>query len=119
MLRTGLAIAVCGALCACTTIDASKDHVSATYFGIVRVESPAVTRNVAASTPAPVVASEARGFGLRLQNGVGLGYFHDQNYEVPPDCRVVIFVQNQEQLESVARQFADFKEGVCSTVKSP
>ena len=117
MLRTSLAIALCAALCACTTIDAGKDHVSATYFGIVRIVTPAATAN-AAGGASPMSATDSRVFGFRLQGGVSAGYFHDQNYDVPTDCRVVIFVQNQEQLDQLSRQFADFKEGVCSTVKS-
>ena len=117
MLRIGLAIALCGALCACTTIDASKSHVTATYLGIVRVVSPGSSANAAAGG-APVTALDTRVFGLRLQDGIGAGYFHDQNYEVPTDCRVVIFVQTQEQLDQLSHQFADFKEGICGTVKS-
>ena len=117
MLRASLAIGLCGALSACTTIDASKDHVSATYFGIVRVVTPPVAANAAAGTAAPVTAVDTQAFGFRVTDGLGLGYFHDQQYEIPPDCRVVVFVQNQQQLEQIAREFADFKEGICSTVK--
>ena len=117
MLRMSLAIALCGAACACTTIDASKDHVSATYFGIVRVVTPATSTNAAART-APLSAYDTHAIGFSLQGGIGLGYFHDQNYQVPADCRVVIFVQNQEQLDQLSHQFADFKEGICGTVKS-
>lgn len=118
MLRTWLIVSLCAALGACTTIDPSKAHVSALYFGIVQVVTPPVTRNTAAQSDAPVTAIDSRVFGVRLQNGIGAGYFHDQNYVVPPDCRVVIFVQTQEQLDSISHQLADFKEGICSTIKS-
>ncbi|HXC57448.1 MAG TPA: hypothetical protein VNU97_19270 [Rhizomicrobium sp.] len=116
MLRTTLIVAACAALGACTTIDAGKDHVSATYFGIVRVVTPVTDANAAAAG-ATMTALDTHVVGLQIQGGVGLGYIHDQRYAMPTDCRVVIFVQNQAQLDQLAHQFADFKEGICSTIK--
>jgi hypothetical protein len=116
MLRIPMAVMLCGALGACTTIDASSDRGSATYFGIVHVLAPATETNAPAGS-APVSVSDASAFGLRIRNGIGVGYFHDQDYRIPPDCRVAIFVQNQQQLEQLARQLADFKEGICSAIK--
>ena len=86
MLRTLLiATGMCGLLGACTTIDASKDRVDATYFGIVRVEAPAVAVNAATSGAGPGTAIDTHAFGLRIQSGIGVGCFHDQTYQVPPD----------------------------------
>jgi hypothetical protein len=114
MFRAFAVLAICGAVCACTTVDAGKGGATATYFGIVRIETPAST----GGGGQPVIATDARGFGLRLHDGIGAGYFHDQDYQVPPDCRVVIFVQTQEQLDQLSNKLADFKEGICGTVKS-
>jgi hypothetical protein len=110
----GIAVGVCALLCACTTIDTGKGHVSATYFGIVRVVTPDTTSN----NGAPVAASDTSAVGLRIQDGVGIGYFHDQRYALPVDCRIVIFVQNKEQLDQLSHQFAGFKEGICGTIKA-
>ena len=112
------AIALCGMLTACTTIDPGKDRIDATYVGIVHVVVPPSARN-AASGSDPVVAFDSRGIGLRVQDGVGAGWFHDQSYRMPPDCRVVIFVQDASQLEAISKQLKEFKEGICATVKSP
>jgi hypothetical protein len=114
MFRAGLVLGVAGALCACTTVDAGKGPVSATYFGVVRVVSAPAQSNAAL----PVTALDSHVVGLRFQNGVGVGYFHDQRYEVPADCRIVVFVQNQQQLDQLSHQFADFKEGICGTIKA-
>ncbi|MEI9885545.1 MAG: hypothetical protein WDN08_03445 [Rhizomicrobium sp.] len=104
----------CGVASACTTVDTAKGPVNATYFGIVRVATQPAQSNAAA----PVTALDTRALGLRFQDGLGIGYFHDQRYQVPADCRLVIFVQNQEQLDQLSRQFAGFKEGICGTIKA-
>lgn len=113
------AVLLCCGLAACTVIDPAKERVDAVYFGVVRVTSEPVVHNAAAASDAPVIATDNRAFGFKIGDGVGAGWFRDQNYRIPTDCRVVVFVQDEAQLEAVSRQFKDFKEGVCTTVKSP
>lgn len=118
LLQKWIAIVLCSALGACTAVDPETDRIDATYVGIVHVVTPPSGRNEASGN-APVVAVDSRVFGVRVQNGIGAGWFHDQNYRIPPDCRVVIFVQDEAQLSAISKQLKDFKEGICTTVKSP
>lgn len=36
--------------------------------------------------------------GLRVESGLGIGYFRDKQVVTPLDCRTVFLVKSQEQL---------------------
>ncbi len=84
------------------------------YIGYVRViEPPTVGKGE------PFYVSEIETLGLRLSKGVGLGYFHERSEAIPLDCRLVINVANEQQLERVFQvlfQSKIMEEGLCATV---
>jgi hypothetical protein len=114
-MRLTPTIALCVVACGCTTLDPSRDHIDRLYVGIVHVVTPSPRQNDAAAG-SPVVGIDAEGVGFGIQDGVVGGYFHDRHYVAPSDCRVVIFVKTDEQLEQIAQRFAEMKEGVCGTL---
>lgn len=82
------------------------------YFGWVKIADPP-------SDPTAVARQDLAAVGLRIGNGIGLGYFREQRLSVPLDCRVVVFVQNGAQQRWVEDVLGTIKEGVCSAVLSP
>ena len=46
-----------------------------------------------------VSASDISALGLRIENGVGIGYFRDREVTTPLDCKVVFLVKDSKQLE--------------------
>ena len=79
------------------------------YFGYLKV---------VASRPdggGTVSSLAVKTLGVRLENGVGVGYFDEKRLFVPLDCRLVIIVANQEQLDGAVKLLEDAKrEGVCA-----
>ena len=114
MLRVCLAFAAAGALCACTQVGASREGTL--YFGLVRVAASSVDKN--ASSSGEILATDTSGIGLKFGDGFGAGYFHDQRYAAPPDCRILFLVRTEEQLREITSTLANFKEGICAAVKS-
>lgn len=99
----------------CTaTIDATKSQVTTQYFGWVRV----VTPKPDASGKSPIVSLDTSSVGLRVEDGIGVGYFRDQRFYIPLDCRVVVFVKDRQQLDFVRDKLGTQKEGICAKVKS-
>lgn len=97
----------------CTAIDTKHGQVEASYFGYVRVLSPA--RN--ARHDDQVMTTHTEALGLRLEHGLGIGFYRDNRVYVPLDCRVVILVNNQQQLDDAIRRLKTEKEALCVTVK--
>jgi hypothetical protein len=58
---------------------------------------------------------ETSGTGLRIGNGIGLGYFHDKTITVPLDCRLVLLVHNSEQLKLAADLIRGLQESSACT----
>ncbi|MBF0563788.1 MAG: hypothetical protein HQK89_00955 [Nitrospirae bacterium] len=84
------------------------------YFGYVKViEPPTFGHNE------EFKVSEIETFGLRIYNGMGVGYFHERNEFIPLDCRLVIRVTDKRQLDRVFETLSNTKimeEGICATV---
>lgn len=82
------------------------------YFGYVRVEVPQ------AEASSPVYTSKVTTIGIRVDNGVGVGFIEDSQVVVPLDCRLVVLVANQAQLDQAINQMSLFKNmpGVCTAV---
>jgi hypothetical protein len=78
------------------------------YFGWVRVEQPQTSAR-------EVVADHYTMVGLRVAGGVGLGYMREQRVYVPLDCRLVLLVRNQQELDRAIDQLQSTfgKDGVC------
>ena len=78
------------------------------YFGYVKV---------VASPPASdgsVVSVGLTTYGVRIEKGIGIGYFDEHRIYVPLDCRLAIVVANEIQLEKAVNMLsASLKEGAC------
>jgi hypothetical protein len=85
------------------------------YLGWVRVEQP---RTVG---PDELHVREATSIGLRVGNGIGIGYEHEARVYVPLDCRLVVLVRSELQLDRAVSQLnaSGIKEGLCVVPVSP
>jgi len=62
-------------------------------------------------------AVDVTSVGIQVRDGVGVGYFRDQRLAVPLDCRVVVLVRTQAQLDhTVAMLNRTTREGLCATI---
>lgn len=64
------------------------------YLGYVKVAIPQ------AVAQRPVYVSDVTVVGLRMANGIGVGYSRDRQIVVPLDCRLVLLVATQAQLDA-------------------
>lgn len=65
-----------------------------------------------------VSASDISAIGLRIENGVGVGYFRDREITTPLDCRVVFLAKDREQLKETVDLLHNKMGGnnLCATV---
>lgn len=82
--------ALCGG-CAST----HEGWVTRRYVGLLQVTE----RHSADGTQ----VERVRGLGLKLGNGLVLGSFDDRIVNLPTDCRVVVLVKTEAQLQQWAR----------------
>lgn len=102
------------ALISCAPVTTVSDNGSMIkhYFGYVRVIEPPTV-----GPDGQFKVSEVETFGVRIVRGLGFGYFHERNEHIPLDCRLVIRVANEQQLEKVLETLSPImKEGLCVTV---
>lgn len=97
--RVALRLAACATLFTCTgcgpiTTVRPDGFVERHYVGYVKVLVPD-----SHSRGSRVSASDVSAVGLRIQDGVGVGYFRDREVTTPLDCRVVFLVKDNKQLE--------------------
>lgn len=109
-VKAGIAAAVLLGLGACNTIDPSSRKISGDYFGWVRI------RQTSADHAPRVGALDSKVLGVRVENGLSIGYSARRRYEIPPDCRMVIIVRDRSELDFVKEQIGNFKEGICATI---
>lgn len=84
------------------------------HFGYVQVVTPPV-----ASSSGNVTVLEITTAGVRVQRGVGLGYFKERIESIPLDSRLIVRVQNKQQLDEVMKILGPItKEGLCVVVDS-
>lgn len=113
-VRTIAACCCAAALAGCGTTARIEPDGSLVrhYLGYVKVVVPqAASRNA-------VYTSDVSVIGLRVGNGVGVGYSRDRQVVVPLDCRLAVMVANQAQLdEALARLPALLdRSGVCAVI---
>jgi hypothetical protein len=91
--------------CAHTSAEPGVTH----YFGWVRVEQPRVFG------PDEVHVRDSTMVGLRLGDGIGIGYEREQRVVVPLDCRLVVLVSSPLQLEQAVGRLnaTGIREGLC------
>jgi hypothetical protein len=83
------------------------------YFGYTRVEIP-----VHKSTDTDFSVMEISSTGARLWPSLGFGYFHERDEYIPLDSRIVVRVQNQQQLDQVMKTLGPIaKDGLCVTTE--
>lgn len=81
------------------------------YLGYVRITTPK------SSTPQFDV-QDVSAVGLRIVKGVGVGYFHERTEHIPLDCRVVVRVVDEQQLEKTIETWSPIlQEGLCAVVE--
>lgn len=73
------------------------------YLGYVKVVVPRAAARI------PVYTSDITVLGIRVGGGMGIGYARDRQIVVPLDCRLVLLVATQAQLnaalDSASRMF--------------
>lgn len=99
LLATGLL------LCGCTSTQEGGYRTS-TYLGWHTVQE----KLPHSPEQAPVV-ERTRTLGLRLGPGLGIGYFDDSRIELPPECRLVIFVKDLQQLAQIFEAYPRLQQG--------
>ena len=68
------------------------------HFGYVAVTSPP-----ASSTAGDVSVMEITSAGVRIQHGVGLGFFKERIETIPLDSRLIVRVQSKQQMDEVIK----------------
>ena len=65
-----------------------------------------------------VYSSDVSVVGLRVSNGVGVGYSRDRQVVVPLDCRLAIMVANQAQLDDALARLPALlgNSGICAVI---
>lgn len=57
---------------------------------------------------------EISGVGVRADNGISIGYFHEKILSMPLDCRLVILVNDAQQLNQALETLETLqREGTC------
>lgn len=73
------------------------------YVGYVRVAIPQAAARSPVYTSDVIVYGLRAGGGLHKEEGFSIGYARERQVVVPLDCRVVVVVRNQAQLEHAHR----------------
>ncbi|NWG87093.1 MAG: hypothetical protein HXY26_06205 [Hydrogenophilaceae bacterium] len=78
----------------CTVVDTSKPTGDASYhFGLVKVVSGSPGEQT------KVESNSVQTLGIRVQDGFALGYFDEKRLKVPLDCRLVMIVRTEKQMQ--------------------
>ncbi|MBI5190744.1 MAG: hypothetical protein HZA22_08725 [Nitrospirae bacterium] len=114
MIRLGLLALMLVALPGCfafttTCDDGSKVHH---YLGYARViENPRYPED------AKFGGLEDEIYGIRIENGLTIGYSHRKEEYFPFDCKLVVKVKDKEQLDEAVKLLSPIlKEGLCVEV---
>jgi hypothetical protein len=85
------------------------------------VKTPTVRDCTQQDQPCYAVGRKSEHFGLRISDGIGIGigYMAQNIVAVPLECRVVVLVQNQQQLEHAIRLYkTELSKGdLCTAIK--
>lgn len=112
MLVLVLALGLGG--CTTLSVDSAGDaRGKRTYVGIVTVWAPSDADDPLA---APRIRQmDISTLGLRLGNGVGMGYLRDRLLSIPLDCRLVVFIRSTADLAHAEKLLrATTQENLCS-----
>ena len=102
-------------LTGCTGLQAvdERGRTVRRYFGYLEVIDPPTT-----NLPPDAEVRGGRVYGVKVENGVTLGYSETSVVRVPFDCRAVILVKTHEQLDQIEQLLNGIaKEGdICGAV---
>ncbi len=100
------ALAGCGPTSTTTNADGTQVRH---YFGYVRIEGRAPSAEVTIQRVSLTTV------GMRVRDGLGLGYFDEDRVYAAPSCRIVVLVRTDEQLREAFNQVARLERGdVCA-----
>lgn len=87
-------------LCSCfsSKTKGKNGNVVSHHFGYTRFQAPP---SASKNTEGDFKVNDIRTWGIRISKGVGIGYSRERNEYIPYDCRLVIRVANEEQMEKV------------------
>lgn len=107
-------VIVATALSGCATVDSVQPDGQTVrhYFGYVRIAAPSP------EVGRPVHASDVVTFGMRVRDGFSFGYVRERFVIVPLDCRLVVLVATDKQLNDAMEKFSLFNDtpGICAAV---
>ena len=100
-------------LAGCTSFTGVDDRGEAIqrYFGYLEVVQPP-----SVNMPPYSEVEGVRVYGVKVAHGFTLGYSNTNVVRVPLDCRAVILVKTQEQLEQVKQLLNGKEKDICGTV---
>jgi hypothetical protein len=84
------------------------------HFGYVRVLKPPKTSDVGKFR-----VEGLQTYGLRVEDGIGVGFFQANRVYVPLDCRFVAIVANQAQFEHLLRTLSHLEKDQLCVAVSP
>jgi hypothetical protein len=106
----------------CAAYSASaQGFMTKRYFGWLEVTTkanPADTAQTAQQTIKQGQIERVRTIGLRVSNGVAIGYTDDAMISLPLDCRLVIVVKTIEQIRQIAETYPQLLKTEHLCVKS-
>jgi len=111
---TLLALTVLLATAGCAPIATvnSDGMIAHHYFGYVKVVIPP-----SVASAESVHALDLSSIGLQVRDGVGVGYYRESRVTVPLDCRLVVLLRTQEQLDRAMEILKPMKgDGICASV---
>lgn len=78
------------------------------YFGYVRLVGP----NNPAVGDERITGTNVSVVGLRVENGVTLGFAHDRIFSVPLDCRAVFLVSDEGAFDAIVETLKNPRPGL-------
>ena len=107
---TALALAT---LTGCTSFTGMDDRGASVqrYFGYLEVTQPPLV-----NMPPNAEVEGVRVYGIKVEQGFTLGYSDTNVVRVPIDCRAVILVKTQEQLDQVKQLLNGKESDICGAV---
>lgn len=110
MKTSGTLLLVFLGLMGCASSEKQNGYQTRSYFGWIHVQEKL-------QEPNDPMVERIVTLGLRMGPSFGLGYMDDTRVQLPLDCRLVIFVKDLGQMETLFRAYPQLKEGGNPCVK--
>jgi hypothetical protein len=111
-LVTSLFAIICGG---CSSVTIRPDGmVERHYLGYVKLLVPP-----SFSKSSRVWSADVTALGIRIQNGLGIGYFRDQEIVTPLECHIVVLVKNKPELDHFVALYERMKGSteICAAIQ--